>query len=243
MSAPQKYDTIGRTYRQFRTPDPRIAAAVHAALGDAKTVLNIGAGTGSYEPPDKAVIAVEPSDIMIRQRPASSAPVVRASAMDLPFRDRSFDASMALLTVHHWPDQMRGLAEMRRVTRGPCVIFTHEVAHDFWLSRDYFPEIREHDQAIFPPWFRDLEITCDVQAVPIPHDCTDGFQCAYWRWPEAYLDPDVRKGISSFQRLADIDAQLARLRDDLETGVWCKRNAELLELEELDLGYRLVVLK
>src|SRR5262245_20676868 len=163
------YDKIGENYSRYRRPDPRIAAMIATALGDAGAVLNIGAGAGSYEPSDREVIAVEPSPVMIAQRPCGNAPVVRASAMALPFRDGAFEAAMAILTVHHWPDRERGVAEMKRVTRGACVILTWERPPDpFWLTADYLPHFLEADLKIFPPWFR--ETAKDVQVVPIAGD-------------------------------------------------------------------------
>jgi len=240
---PPLYDTIGIDYARLRRPDPRIAARIHAALGDAQSVLNVGAGAGSYEPEGRAVTAVEPSVRMIAQRPPGSAPVVQASAEDLPFEDNSFDAAMTVLSVHHWTDKKRGLAEMRRVARGPVVLFTFdpEVRY-FWLA-DYFPGLPGLDQVTMPTmdqlaaWLGPVAVT----PVPIPHDCTDGFLCAYWRRPAAYLDPKVRAAISSFARLGDIAPVLDRLAHDIETGEWTRRHAELLELEEYDCGYRLVV--
>ena len=180
---------------------------------------------------------------MIRQRPSGSAPVVQASAMDLPFGDASFEASMAVLTVHHWPDRARGIAEMQRVTAGPCVILTWEPpATPFWLTSDYFPEILEYDLTVFTPWFRDPAFSATVHIIPIPQDCSDGFLRAYWRRPHAYLDPSVRAGISSFSRLGNIDNRLVRLENDLADGSWFRRNSALLDREEIDFGYRLVVL-
>ncbi|HEX4994408.1 MAG TPA: class I SAM-dependent methyltransferase [Methylomirabilota bacterium] len=240
----QLYDTIGVGYRALRRPDPRIAAAIVSALGPAASVLNVGAGAGSYEPADRRVVAVEPSREMIRQRPAGAAPVVQASATALPFRAGAFDAALAVLTVHHWPDRARGLAELRRVARDRVVILTWEPdAAGFWLVEDYFPELVAIDRAIFPT--RDeLEHSLgpvELRPLPIPHDCVDGFLGAYWRRPRAYLDPAVRGAISTFSKLGDVAAGLARLRNDLEDGTWSRRHGPLLERAELDLGYRLVV--
>lgn len=229
----------------MRREDPRIAARVRAALGDARTVVNVGAGTGSYEPRDLDVVAVEPSEVMIAQRPEGAAPVVRASAEDLPFEDGAFDAAMVVLSDHHWADHARGLAELRRVARR-VVIFSWEpaTARDTWIVRDYFPDFEE----LVPQGAR-LENTRErlggarVEVVPIPHDCVDGFFHAYWRRPHAYLDPAVRAGISVFSKMrpADVEAGVGRLRADLESGDWQRRNGHLLALEELDAGYRLVV--
>jgi SAM-dependent methyltransferase len=237
------YDRIGVQYRPYRRPDPRIATSIMAALGDAKTILNVGAGAGSYEPANRDCIAVEPSRTMIAQRPEDSAPVVQASAMELPFGDKSFDASMAILTIHHWPDRTRGLAEMKRVTRGRRVILTWEPPQiDFWLMGDYLPHFLAADRIFFPPWFRSDPDLLDVRIIPIPHDCVDGFLCAYWRRPEAYLDPNVRGAISTFARVGDYEAGLTRLRSELADGAWHRKYGQLLHETELDWGYRLVTL-
>jgi SAM-dependent methyltransferase len=237
------YDRIGIDYAELRKPDPRIEARIAAALGPARTVLNVGAGAGSYEPADRRVTAIEPSLEMIRQRPASAAPVVQGRAEDLPFGDDSFDASMAVLTVHHWSDQARGLGEMRRVTRGPIVVLTYDPAfRGFWLA-DYIPELVDLDEAQMPR-MSDYEARLGpvgVSSVPIPHDCKDGFLCAYWRRPAAYLDPRIRAAISSFWALGDVSEALSRLERDLASGDWGDRYSELLNLDECDCGYRLVV--
>jgi SAM-dependent methyltransferase len=237
-----KYDSIGINYAELRRPDPRIAAAIDAALGRAETVLNVGAGTGSYEPADRQVTAVEPSIEMIRKRGAAAAKVVQASAEDLPFGDGAFDASMAVLTVHHWADKQAGLREMRRVTRGRIVILTFDPSHRPWLT-DYLPELAALDEAQMPAmadyerWLGPVRVT----PVPVPHDCSDGFLYAYWRRPRAYLDPRIRSGSSSFWAIGDAEAGLRRLQHDLDTGEWERRYAELLALDAYDAGYRLVV--
>jgi SAM-dependent methyltransferase len=240
----QVYDVIGPGYPAYRRPDPRIAARVGRALGEAATVVNVGAGTGSYEPADRAVVAVEPSGAMLAQRRPDAAPAVQASATALPFSTGAFDAALAVLTVHHWPDRARGLAELARVARERVVLFTWDPASaGFWLVDDYLPQIGTIDRAIFPTleelerWLGPIR----VQAVAIPHDCTDGFLGAYWRRPQAYLDPGVRGAISTFSRLTDVEPGLARLGRDLAAGTWHRRHAALLERRELDLGYRLVV--
>jgi SAM-dependent methyltransferase len=241
---PQLYDRIGVRYRPHRQPDERIAAQILSALGDARTVLNVGAGAGSYEPSGREVVAVEPSRTMIDQRPQDSASVVQGCAMQLPFRNNSFDASMAILTIHHWPDRADGVTEMKRVTRGSCVILTWEPPQtEFWLTSDYLPHFLEWDRVIFPPWFRDDPDTIDVRPIVVPHDCKDGFLCAYWRRPEAYLDPDVRGAISTFARVGDYQAGLARLRSDLADGSWHRKYGHLLRETRMDLGYRLVTLR
>ena len=239
------YDTIGINYSDLRKPDSRIESAIGTALGSAKTVLNVGAGAGSYEPADRQVTAIEPSAEMIRQRGASAATVIQGYAEDLPFDDDAFDASMAVLTVHHWTDQRKGLNEMRRVTRGRVVVLTFDPSHrGFWLA-DYIPELVTLDEAQMPrmtdyeAWLGPVEIA----PVPIPHDCTDGFLCAYWRRPAAYLDPRVRAAMSSFWAVGDVSEGLEKLAADLDTGVWAERYADLLDLDECDFGYRLVTTK
>jgi SAM-dependent methyltransferase len=241
----QLYDAIGRGYSARRRPDPRIAAALAGALGDAESVLNVGAGAGSYEPDDRLVVAVEPAWSMIRQRAAGSAPVVQASAVGLPFGDKAFAAALAVLTIHHWPDRPRGLAEMARVARRRVVALTWDPAttREFWLVDDYFPEIAVIDRPIFPS-LADFERAwgvLDVRRVPVPHDCVDGFLGAYWRRPAAYLNADVRAAISTFSKVGDVETGLGRLRRDLEDGTWTRRHGHLRERTELDLGYRLVV--
>ncbi|MGZ8346876.1 MAG: class I SAM-dependent methyltransferase [Allosphingosinicella sp.] len=237
-----KYDRIGINYAELRKPDPRIAAAIEQALGQAETVLNVGAGTGSYEPVDREVTAVEPSLAMIRQRRASAAKAIQASADHLPFDDEAFDAAMAILTVHHWPDREAGLREMRRVTRGRIVLLTFDPSHRPWLT-DYLPQLASLDEAQMPAmadyerWLGPVQIT----PVPVPHDCSDGFLYAYWRRPEAYLDAHIRSGSSSFWAIGNVEPGLHRLRRDLETGEWARRYAGLLTLDTYDAGYRLVV--
>ena len=236
------YDTIGINYAELRRPDPRIASIISQALGPARTVLNVGAGTGSYEPADCKVTAVEPSLEMIRKHSSSAARAIQASAEELPFADASFDASMAILTIHHWADKQAGLREMRRVTRGPVVLLTFDPSHRPWLT-DYLPQNIALDEAQMPQmsnyarWLGKVEIT----PVLIPHDCTDGFLYAYWRRPAAYLDARIRSGSSSFWALGNVEAELDALRRDIETGEWDRRYADLRELAQYDAGYRLVV--
>ena len=239
------YDSIGKAYTRVRREDPRIAARIRVALGDARTVVNVGAGAGAYEPAGLEVTAVEPSETMIAQRPEGSAPVVRAFAEELPFEDRSFDAAMVVLSDHHWSDHERGLAELRRVARR-VVLFTWDPAtvHDFWLVTDYLPCFED----LIPKGFR-IEQTLEalggarVEVVPVPHDCLDGFMGAYWRRPHAYLDPRVRAGISACSLMDQncLGEGLSRLAEDLDSGAWERRHAELLGLDELDLGYRLLI--
>jgi SAM-dependent methyltransferase len=237
------YDTIGIDYAALRRPDPRIAARIEAALGPARTVLNVGAGSGSYEPAERMITAVEPSAEMIRQRPPSAATVIQTSAESLPFDARSFDAAMAVLTVHHWHDPARGLREMRRVTRGPLVILTYDPAfRGFWLA-DYVPALVTLDDERMPPLslYADVLGPVEITPVPIPHDCLDGFLCAYWRRPAAYLDPRIRAAMSSFWAVGDVSAAMAQLAQDLESGEWARRYGTMLTDDDCDLGYRLVV--
>jgi SAM-dependent methyltransferase len=240
-----RYDAIGRTYTATRQTEPRIAARIWAALGDARTVVNVGAGTGSYEPPDREVTAVEPSEVMIAQRPPHAAPAVQASAEELPFADDSFDAAMAVLTLHHWTDWRAGCAELKRVARERVVVFSWDPTFRgrMWLSAEYFEALSWQDVADFPSLpDQAAALDADIEVVPIPWDCRDGFFSAFWRRPEAYLDPAVRAGISTMaRREAELADGLARLRADLDSGEWARRHADLLELEELDVGYRLLI--
>jgi SAM-dependent methyltransferase len=247
MSSPQLYDAIGATYTVTRRTEPRIAAQLWAALGDARTVLNVGAGTGSYEPPDRDVTAVEPSAVMRAQRPAGSAPCVAAAAESLPFADRSFDAAIAFATIHHWQDPIAGLREMRRVARR-VVAFTFDASSDgwldrFWLTRDYLPEFA--DLLAGRPSLPEMAdaIGARVEPVLVPWDCADGFFEAYWRRPEAYLDDDVRRGVSVWARVGSQAERRAvdSLSGDLASGRWTERNRDLLDLGEADLGLCLLV--
>ena len=247
MSGGQLYDTIGATYSVTRRTEPRIAAQVWAALGDARTVLNVGAGTGSYEPADRDVTAVEPSALMRAQRPAGAAPCLAAAAESLPFEDQSFDAAMAFATVHHWRDPIAGLREMRRVARR-VVVFTHDTSYSewqgrFWLTRDYLPEVA--GLLAGRPTVSELAAAIGARKEPvlIPWDCADGFFEAYWRRPEAYLDESVRRGVSVWVRVGPEAEQraLRGLRADLGSGRWAERNRDLVDLAEAELGLRLLV--
>ena len=245
MTGGALYDRIGVTYTTTRGEDPRLAAAIHDALGDAVTVVNVGAGTGSYEPADRKVVAIEPSAVMIAQRPPDAAPAVMATAEALPLADASVDAAMAVLTDHHWADRAQGLREMRRVARRRSVVFQHDpaVAERFWLTRDYLPTfVRRLRGKVLADMLHELG-DLELRPVPIPHDCRDGFLAAHWRRPHAYLDPAVRAGISVFAMLPEDEVATAvqRLRADLESGAWERRNADILDRDELDLGFRIVV--
>jgi SAM-dependent methyltransferase len=225
-------------YALRRRPDPRIAAVIDAALGDARSVVNVGAGTGSYESIGRIVQAVEPSEGMIAQRAASAAPCVRAPAEALPLADGAYEAAMAILTLHHWSDWRGGLKEMRRVARRRIVLLTFDAeASDFWLTRDYFPGIIAHDRRVMPKLDDLKEELGEFQASPvfIPHDCIDGFLGAYWRRPAVYLDPEARRSMSPFATI-DSEAGLKKLAADLDSGDWQTRNADLLALNALDIG-------
>lgn len=243
------YELHGRDYAVVRRTDPRIEATVHAALGASRTVLNVGAGAGSYEPADRYVLAVEPSAAMRAQRPATAAPAVDATAERLPFDDDSFDAAMATVTVHQWSDVEQGLREMRRVSRGPVVILTVDAPalRQFWLA-DYFPEVIALDQARFPT------IECvtgalargssevSVAVVPVPVDCVDGFGEAFYARPEAFLDPRVRAATSGFGLTdpAAVQRGLERLQDDLASGAWDRAHGHLRDQGAYDGALRLI---
>lgn len=241
------YDRIGSTYATYRRPDPRISAAIETALGDATNVLDVGAGTGSYELGTRRYVGVEPSRVMLTQRAHDAAPAVQGVAERLPFPHGTFDATMAILTVHHWPDATAGLAEVRRVTRGPIVVLTwdaEQFADTFWLVRDYLPESALQELPLVTlTRVQSLLGPCRVEPVMVPHDCTDGFFAAYWRRPERYLDPGVRASISGLALLDPtvVDRMVTELGDDLARGRWHERHGDLLDLDSYDHGYRLVI--
>ncbi|MET8997859.1 class I SAM-dependent methyltransferase [Amycolatopsis sp. NPDC004169] len=240
-----RYDEIGIGYAAGRRTDPRWLAPVLAALGPAASVLDVGSGTGSYEPPSRRVVAVEPSVAMIRQRPPGAAPVVRAVAEALPFASGAFDAALAVLTVHHWPDWRAGLDELRRVA-GRRVVLAYDTARhsDFWFVREYVPEVAslERSRPSAPEIAEHLGAV-SVVPLPVPWDFTDGVFPAYWRRPEAYLDPAVRRSCSALAQTSPeaVTRGIARLRADLESGRWQADHAELLDLPEWDAGFRLIV--
>ena len=239
------YDSIGSSYSRYRQPDRRIEGAIGRALGGAARVANIGAGTGSYEHHGRDVVAVEPSRTMIAQRARTSAPVVQAIAECLPFGDAAFDAALAVLTVHHWSDARRGLWEMRRIAPVQVVLtWDPAVAAKFWLIEEYLPSLAEFEQGL-----PTLAAICgelpvhDVQPVPVPWDCTDGFLGAYWRRPGRYLDPAARGAISGLSLIDahTVGAAMRELEGDIADGSWADRHRVLADLSELDLGYRLII--
>lgn len=242
------YEEVGIGYTVNRRADPRIAEQIHTALGDARTVVNVGAGAGAYEPCDREVLPIEPSARMIAQRSPELALAIRGHAESLPLPSNCVDAAMACMTLHHWADWRIGVQELRRVARERVVIFTYDrsYADRFWLLRDYLPRLARLDHARFPSLQEQsaaLDEHVRVEPVPIPHDCGDGFLGSYWRRPRAYLDESVRTGISTFhlpgaeQTLEGLDD----LAEDIDDGSWHERYWKLLELEHLDLGYRLLI--
>ena len=244
-----RYDSIGGGYAGTRREDPRIAARIHAALGGACSVVNIGAGAGSYEPSDRHVTAVEPSDVMAGQRPPGLAPAIRGEAHRLPLRDGSVDAAMAVLAVHHWDEQQReGVREMRRVARGPVVILTVDpvVSARMWLMADYLPEVAELDHGIFPApgllceW---LGGESSVHVLPVARDTPDWTLCSFWAHPERVLDPRARAGTSGFARMPQevVQRVVDAVRRDLQDGAWDARHGHLREIDEYDAGLRLIV--
>lgn len=240
------YDRIGSGYAVGRRTDPRWMAVLEEVLGDARTVVNVGAGTGSYESPHRQVIAVEPSATMIEQRPPGAAPVVQGVAEGLPFPDAVFDAATAVLTIHHWSDVEAGLAELRRVAGRQIVLtFDPDALDRLWLVRDYLPQIATIDAQRLPPIERVAAALGEVEVrrLPVPRDMLDGMLAAFWARPEAYLDPQVRSGMSILTLMDPVlvDTAMARLRADLDDGTWARRNADLADLDTLDAGYLLLV--
>jgi SAM-dependent methyltransferase len=242
-----RYDQIGTTYSETRRSDPRIAAAIADALGDARSVANVGAGAGSYEPEDREVVAVEPSRTMIERRPAGAAPVQQGAAEALPLDDLSVDAAMAVFTIHHWRDVPRGLAELRRVARRRIVILTWDktFAGRFWLTREYVPELEDLSVEHYPE-IGEIEAAVgplERRVLPIPNDCEDGFLRSFWARPERYLDDLVRKNISQFNLVdqAAVARGIGRLATDLASGAWDRRHGRLRALDSVDLGYRILV--
>ena len=246
MASTAAYDRIGRGYAARRQPDPRIAAQVLQALGSARRVVNVGAGAGSYEPDDRMVVAVEPSAVMRAQRPDGAAPCVDAVVGALPFASETFDVAMAVLSVHHWPDQRAGLDELRRVAARQVVLTFDPGFHDrFWMVREYLPESAHlrGSTPMAPELVAEHLGGGEVHVVPVPDDCRDGFYWAYWKRPDAYLDPSVQASISGIAQLpAELVAErMARLAADLASGRWAARHGDLVRRSSVDGGYRLVV--
>jgi SAM-dependent methyltransferase len=247
-AAQPRYDDIGRGYTRTRREDPRFREQIHAALGDARTVVNIGAGAGSYEPRDRHVIAIEPSDVMAGQRPADLAPAIRGVAGELPLRDNAVDAAMAVLTVHHWDhDQERGVREMRRVARDTVLIVTYDaqISAQMWLMAEYLPEVAQLDRRIFPaPGVVDGWLGGDtrVQAMLVPRDTPDWMLGSFWAHPERVLDHDARAATSGFARMRPEVGErvVTTLERDLRSGEWDRRHGHLRQLEDYDVGLRLI---
>ncbi len=239
-----EYDAIGVGYRAKRRPDPRLRAALHEAIGSAETILNVGAGAGSYEPSDCPVVALEPSGVMLAQHPGHRR--VRGVAEQLPFADGTFDVALAILTVHHWEDLHAGLEELCRVARRQ-VLFTWDPDHErkLWVTTDYVPAIDDLETSRFVPLASVVDAlgAHTVRPFEIPHDFTDGFQAAFWRRPEMYLDPEVRAASSTFASLppARVLPGIERLRSDLQSGKLLETYGELLALEKADFGHRIVI--
>ncbi|MEV0708054.1 class I SAM-dependent methyltransferase [Nocardia aurea] len=241
------YDRTGRTYASTRRPDPRIEAQMRRHVPETWSVADIGAGAGGYQL-GRTVVAVEPSAVMIGQRPAKAAPAVRAVAEHLPIRDKAVDVASAALTVHHWSDLEQGLREMSRIARRRIVVFTwdHLVMREFWLLRDYLPAAAATDARLAVPLDQLVDLlpgTVEVHPVAVPADCADGFGAAFWRRPHAYLDPRVRAGMSMLALTPHplLEDGLRNLSHDLHSRAWHRHNADLLARDEFDIGYRVVV--
>ena len=244
-SHPKIYDQIGAGYLGNRIPDPRIGKMIRDAIGAARTVCNVGAGTGSYEPTDLEVTAVEPSTQMIQQRRSRNR-VIQAVAESLPFADKQFDVAMTVLSMHHWEQPQKGVEEMQRVSARQVILtFDPDRVADLWLIRDYLPEIPkfESKRAIPIKVLQSWLGNCRIETVPVPYDCSDGFQAAYWRRPYEYLKPQIRNSISSIAQAPKeiVDHAMKRLEDDLESGLWLEKNGDLIDKKQMDYGYRLLV--
>jgi hypothetical protein len=242
------YDEHGHCYSARRRPDPRIASRIHTALGDARTVANVGAGSGSYEPDDRYVLAFEPSHVMRAQRPPGMAPAISARAESLPLDDKSVDAAMAILTIHHWTGQITGLKELRRIARGPVAVLTVDVTvlPRYWLLADYAPEVIEINSRCFPAVelvAESLGGTVSVEPIPVPADCSDGFVEAYWARPEAFLDDEIRAAQATWRSLPPgVESRaISRLAADLANGRWDKRHGHLRGQSSYDAGLVLIV--
>ena len=249
MHRPPRYDAIGRDYARFRREDPRLRDRIRAALGSARSVVNVGAGAGSYEPSDLYVIAIEPSDVMAAKRPRELAPAIRASAGAIPLRDSAVDAAMAILSLHHWDDECeRGVRELRRVARDRVVILTYDaqVSGQMWLMAEYLPEVAEFERASFPPpervasWLGGHVV---IDTIPVPRDTPDWMLGSYWAHPERVLDAAARAATSGLARLPAhvVDRAVAAVTLDLSTGAWDAKHGALRTLPHHDVGLRLIV--
>lgn len=249
MSSSPRYDAIGHGYASTRREDPELRDRIFSALGDSRTVVNVGAGTGSYEPSDRHVIAIEPSDVMAGQRPVGRVPALRGTAAPLPLRANSVDAAMAVLTIHHWDDQREsGVRELRRVARGPVVIVTYDadVCAEMWLYRDYLPEAAALDRATFPPIERLIGwLGGHVRVEPVMNsrDTPDWTFGSFWAHPERVLDTEARRSTSAFSRMDAVvlDRVVAEIARDIDNGAWDSRNGHLRTLSEYDVGMRLLI--
>lgn len=240
------YDRIGTNYTVERCTDPKIARQLHAYLQGATSLVNIGAGTGSYEPKDAALVAIEPSIRMIAQRKSDAHPVLQAYAEKLPLEDKSFSHAMTILSMHHWEDLSCAFQEISRVVRDKFVAISWDPESEpFWLTKDYFPEIYDMDQSIFPKKevFEQYFDQVEFAPLQVPYDCQDGFMAAFWRRPEAYLSSKVRQSISSFSKIKEVSKGLKKLENDLSSGAWTEKNREIMTSESLDLGYRIISAK
>lgn len=240
------YDKIGNNYSVTRCTDPRIARQLNCELQGATRIVNIGAGTGSYEPENVDLVAVEPSSKMISQRKISAHPVEQAFAEKLPFENNSFSHAMTVLSMHHWENLELAFSEINRVATEKFIAISWDPDSDpFWLTRDYFPQIYEKDKRIFPK----LETLSDhfdnviISPLLIPSDCKDGLLAAFWKRPQAYLTSKVRQSTSAFSELNNLTTGLQKLETDLASGVWAKNNNAILGLSSIDVGYRLISVK
>ena len=240
------YDDIGINYSVTRCTDPNIAQQLYPELVGATRIVNIGAGTGSYEPENVDLVAVEPSSEMISQRKEGAYPVKQASAEKLPFENNRFSHAMTVLSMHHWVDRPKAFSEINRVATDKFVAISWDPQTEpFWLTRDYFPEIHEMDKAVFPTMAEIKAHFDDVQVRPlqIPHDCQDGFFAAFWKRPQAYLSPEVRQATSPFSKVSNLEEGLNKLQNDLTSGAWAKKNADILSASSFSAGYVLITAK